>query len=160
MTNEEYGYYYRLELESLPKPVEDDELDSLATRPEIRRPPGPSEPVDSYFNDKVTGLRHNINQINEEITSRKVLMDRSLDKIDYQITRAASSLEKLVFRIGYNRSVDLTRNFLERELGNLRKERRASRLRFWEDVVQLHRDQREIIAEYRDALRKRSLAGD
>jgi len=116
MTNEEYGYYYRFELESLPKPEEDDELDSLATIPEIIRPPSPAEPVASYFNDKVVSLRQNINQINEEITSRKILMDRSLDNIDYQISRAAS--------------VDLTRNFLDRELANLRKERRASRLRF------------------------------
>jgi len=69
MGNDDQRYYYRLELKSLPKPVEEDELDSLAARPEISQPPGPSEPVTSYFNDKVVSIRQNIDQIDREIVT-------------------------------------------------------------------------------------------
>lgn len=159
MANNEYKYWYRLELKSLPEPETEDELNILSERPEAKPLPQ-TEPIAYYFNSRMLGIRQSIDQINEEIASRKHLMGRSLEQVDYQIGRAASNLGRLVFRIGYNRSVDMTRNTLERELANLRRERRATRLRFWEDVVQLRHELREVTAEYRDTLRKMDIASE
>ena len=159
MANDDNGYWYKLELELMPEPVMENELDPLSEIPQTR-PPERADPIASYFNEKLLTARQDIAQINDEIVSRKRLLDRSQDDIDYQITKAATSLEQLIFRIGYNRAIDQKRNFLERELGNLRRERRATRLRFWEDVVQLRRELRETTASYRDALRKMSLIGE
>jgi hypothetical protein len=156
MANDVNGYWRKLEFELMPEPVPEDELGPLSETPQPK-PPERAEPIASYFNDKLLTLSQDISQINDEIVSRKRLLDRSQDDIDYQITKTASSLEKLVFRIGYNRAIDQKRNFLERELANLRRERRATRLRFWEDVVQLRRELRETAAQYRDALRKMNL---
>lgn len=157
MVNNEYRYWYKLELESLPEPEAEDELDILSERPETKPLPT-TEPIARYFDTRMLGIRQSIDQINDEIVSRKHLMDHSLDQVDYQISRASLNLGQLVFRIGYNRSIDMTRNVLERELANLRRERRATRLRFWEDVVQLRRELREVTAEYRNTLRKMELA--
>jgi hypothetical protein len=156
MANDVNGYWRKLEFELMPEPILEDELVPLSEIPPTK-PPERAEPITSYFTDKLLTLRQGISQINDEIVSRKRLLDRSQDDIDYQITKTASSLEQLVFRIGYNRAIDQKRNFLERELANLRRERRATRLRFWEDVVQLRRELRETTAQYRDALRKMTL---
>jgi len=159
MANDVNGYWRKLEFELMPEPVLEDELGPLS---EIARTKSPerAEPIASYFSDKLLTLHQDISQINDEIVSRKRLLDRSQDDIDYQITKTASSLEQLVFRIGYNRAIDQKRNFLERELANLRRERRATRLRFWEDVVQLRRELRETTAAYRDAVRKMNLISE
>ena len=143
MANDDNGFWYRLEQKLQPQPEEEDELQNISVKPEVSVTP-PAEPIASYFNDKLLTLRQNIDQINDELVSRRRLLDRSQDDIDYQITKSASSLDQLIFRIGYNRSIDQKRNFLERELANLRRERRATRLRFWEDVVQLRHELREV----------------
>jgi hypothetical protein len=49
--------------------------------------------------------------------------------------------------------VDVKRNHLERELLQLRTQRRASELRTWDDVVLLRKDLREAQAEYQRVAR-------
>jgi len=56
--------------------------------------------------------------------------------------------------IGYNRGVDRKRNMLERQLTNLRRERRAVELRAWEDIVDIRKELRKVLEDYRDALRR------
>jgi len=48
----------------------------------------------------------------------------------------------------------MKRNLLDRQLANLRKEKRSVELRAWEDIVALKKDLRSVLEEYRDALRR------
>jgi len=43
---------------------------------------------------------------------------------------------------------------LERQLTNLRREKRAVELRAWEDIVDIRKELRKVLEDYRDALRR------
>ncbi len=84
--------------------------------------------------------------------------DQSVAEIDYQITQAASSLEQFSnWGIGYNTGVDVKRNFLERELSNLRKERRSLLVRTWDDIGRLRKEFRQLVREYKAMLSRLDL---
>ncbi len=115
------------------------------------------EPVERYLRSRTDDAGLDVHQIEDEIVSRRRLMDRQLEEIDYQVNRAAFSLKQLDFRVGYNDAVDFKRNWTERELANMRRERRNLRLRCWEDIVALRKELREAQKQYRDALARRQI---
>ncbi len=115
------------------------------------------EPVERYLRSRTDDAGLDVQQLRDEIVSRRRLMDRQLEEIDYQVGRAAFSLKQLDFRIGYNDAVDFKRNWTERELANMRRERRNLRLRCWEDIVALRKELREALKQYRDAAARRQI---
>ncbi len=115
-------------------------------------------PTDQYFTERLTAASKRESQLKQEIDTRVELHDYFLDRLDYQITEAAFSLSELSpWAIGYNRGVDTTRNFLERQLAQLRRERRDTELKAWEDIVGLRGTLREARGEYRELLRRYQL---
>jgi hypothetical protein len=136
----------------------EDLLEELSQFPELARAPEEIraiEPFDVYFSDKIDSLRDSIQQVSTEITTRHEFAYKFLYQIDYQIRECASSLAE--FRhwgLGYNTGVDKKRNHLERMLADLRKERRATELRCWEDIVALRKDLRDTLTEYKDIIRR------
>lgn len=120
-----------------------------------------AEPIDeaqAYLVGKVKDTRSTIDQLEEEAIARTQLHDESLREIDYQISRAALSLDHFTgWAIGYNTGVDIKRNQLERELSSLRKERRSTLLRTWEDIGSLRKEFREAVAEYKSLLSRLGL---
>ena len=136
-------------------------LEELSYIPEIAKPPEeikPTEPLDIYFGEKLNSLRDTIDQISQENTTRHEFANSFLYQIDYQIRECAFSLSEFhSWGIGYNTGVDKKRNHLERMLNDLRKERRATELRCWEDIVALRKDMREALTEYKDILRRGSM---
>jgi len=148
----DYGIWYRLEVE-IEKALESRRARRVVERlvaelPSDEEPKKPREPIQAYFEDRIARLRHRIRQLSEEIQTRHELENEFLAEIDYQMGKAATSLKEFhAWGIGYNTGVDVKRNFLERLLANLRKERRNAELRTWEDVVALRRDLREAAAQ-------------
>jgi len=138
-----------------------DLLAELSYLPEVAVPPEeikPTEPLDVYFGEKLSSLRDTIDQISEEITTRHDFASNFLYQIDYQIRECAFSLSEFnSWGIGYNTGVDKKRNHLERMLNDLRKERRATELRCWEDIVAIRKDMRETLTEYKGILRRGSM---
>lgn len=57
--------------------------------------------------------------------------------------------------MGYNTGVDVKRNHLERQLQQLRTERRAAELRTWDDLVRLRKELREAVREYESKKRSK-----
>ena len=137
-----------------------DFLDQLVNiTPPIETPP--TEPISHYFSDKLSRLKQNIEGLRQELETRRDLHRRFRYEIDYQISRAAFSLKEFQFwGIGYNRGVDIKRNFLERQLADFRHKNRQEDLRFWDDLVESRKKLREALSEYRDTLRRASLAGE
>lgn len=135
-----------------------DLLEELSLVPELARAPEeikPIEPFDVYFSEKLGSLRDTVDQVSAEITTRHEFADKFLYQIDYQIRECASSLSEFDrWGLGYNTGVDKKRNHLERMLSDLRKERRATELRCWEDIVALRKDLRETLTEYKDIIRR------
>ena len=112
--------------------------------------PEPTDPAQAYLIGRVRDAHSTVNQLEEEALGRAQLHDESLKEIDYQISRAALSLDQFSgWGVGYNTGVDFKRNHLERELSNLRRERRSSLLRTWEDIASLRREFREALVEYK-----------
>ena len=113
------------------------------------------EEPEEFFEHKLLFHGKSAEQIQQEIQTRQQLMDNSLREIDYQISQCAFSLEQFqFFGLGYNVGVDMRRNLLERMLADLRKERRNTQLRAWENVIALRKGLRDTLAEYYDILRR------
>ncbi len=118
--------------------------------PERRLLPEPQDEGQAYLIGKLKDARTVVDQLAGEALARGQLQDESLSEIDYQVSRAALSLDRFAgFGVGYNTGVDIRRNQLERELSNLRKERRSTLLRTWEDIAALRKEFREAVAEYK-----------
>ncbi len=115
------------------------------------------EPVDRYLRSHIDDANVDVQQLRDEIVSRQRLMDRQIEELDYQVSRASFSLKQLDFRVGYNAAVDFKRNWTERELANFRRERRNLRVRCWEDIVSLRKQLREAMKQYKDARARREL---
>jgi hypothetical protein len=135
-----------------------DLLGELSQLPDLARAPEeikPIEPFDVYFSDKLNSLSETVNEISTEIGARHEFANKFLYQIDYQIRECASWLSEFNrWGLGYNTGVDKKRNHLERMLSDLRKERRATELRCWEDIVALRKDLRDTLTEYKDVIRR------
>ena len=124
--------------------------DQIIAKPEL-------EPVERYLRSHSDDANMDVQQLRDEIVSRQRLMDRQIEELDNQISRASFSLKQLDFRVGYNAAVDFKRNWTERELANFRRERRNLRVRCWEDIVALRKQLREAMKQYKDARTRREL---
>lgn len=127
-------------------------------RPEREPVPEPVDEAQNYLIGKLKEIGSALHQLEEEALARTQLNEESVREIDYQISKAASSLDQFShWGIGYNTGVDIKRNHLERELSNLRKERRSTFLRTWEDIAALRKEFREALAEYKSLLTRLGL---
>ena len=118
-------------------------------------PPSHAERIPGFFEHKSKRLQESLSQLNKEMETRIELRDHSFQKLDYQITEAASSLKEFNrWGLGYNVGVDVKRNFLEKMLADLRKEKRREELSAWEDVIALRKERRRIEDELSDLSRK------
>lgn len=119
----------------------------------------PTEADDDFFQYRSRQLERAVASLRQELYTRLEIRDQVLQQIDYQITKAALSLESLSGRgLGYNVGVDVARNQLARQLADLRKERRQQELRGWEDIVALRRELRRAHGELTDAERRGRMA--
>lgn len=126
--------------------------------PARKLPTAPEDLAQAFLIGKVKDARHTVLQLREEATARAQLSEQAINEIDYQISRTTMSLEGFTnWGVGYNAGVDIRRSHLERELSNLRRERRNSTLKTWQDISQLRKQFREAIAEYKSQLDRLSL---
>lgn len=111
-----------------------------------------ADPLSQYLEASVEHARRALRQFEHEVYVREKLHEQAISQIDYQITEAAHSLTKFKgVAAGYNRGVDNARLSLEHQLDSLRREKRAARLRFWDDLVTLRDRVRELRRQYETA---------
>ena len=133
-------------------------FDSSRLLPERKPLPEPEDEAQAYLIGKLKDAGATIDHMEQEAVARAQLHEESVQEIDYQISKAAFSLDQFShWGIGYNTGVDVKRNFLERELSNFRKERRSTLLRTWEDIATLRKEFREAVAEYKALLSRLGL---
>ena len=123
-----------------------------------RKDAPPTDEIESYLSEKVADVGVILTQLKGEAAARAEVHDETVREIDYQITKAATSLDQFSrWGIGYNTGVDFKRNSLERDLSNLRKERRSTILKTWTDLRILRAEFREALAQYRSLLSRHGL---
>ncbi|HJN19179.1 MAG TPA: hypothetical protein QGH10_27045 [Armatimonadota bacterium] len=80
------------------------------------------------------------------------------EEIGYQILCCQSSLKAFTgWGLGYNTGVDVKRNFLEKQLADLRRERRALEIRAFDDLRTLRRELRDMASAHERAYYRLSL---
>jgi hypothetical protein len=117
--------------------------------------------IEQFTADRVENTQERVRQIRRELETRLEIHTRFLREIERQLAYAELSLEEFGnWGVGYNTGVDVKRNQLERQLQQLRTERRATTLRAWDDAVRLRKELRDAMLEYRGAERlAHSLSG-
>ena len=110
--------------------------------------------IESYFADRVDSVQRRLDQTGKELQTRLTLHAAFKEEIDAQIGYCQVSLQKFAgWGVGYNTGVDMKRSNLERQLQQLRSERRRTEVQAWDDVVRLRKELHEALQEYRGAQR-------
>lgn len=158
--DDNYGdrYLLNLELEELRrKRKEKTLLEKLIEREEVGQGAEKPKEFAEFFIYKLKDLGKTIDQLNKEIRTRLEMKQTFDAELDYQISKAAFSLEQFKFwGLGYNTGVDVKRNMLERQLADFRREKRRIELQGWEDIISLRKELREALEEYNSLLRRKN----
>lgn len=121
--------------------------------PESKPLPEPEDEARAYLIGKLRDARSTVAQVQEEALARAQLHDESTREIDYQISRAAVSLDQFTgIGISHYAGVEIRRAHLERQLANFRRDRRSVFLKTWEDIAKLRKEFREAVVEYKSLL--------
>jgi hypothetical protein len=138
-----------------------DPLADLVLPPAYELLPPAAEAWEEFLAGRSADLARSIGELKDEMRIRTGLRDYSLTEIDSQIHYLQASLEEFShWGVGYNTGVDVKRNWLEKQLGDLRKERRRLQVQCFADLVDLRAELREAVAEYHQlSRRQRLLAG-
>ncbi|RLF47185.1 MAG: hypothetical protein DRN29_03195 [Thermoplasmata archaeon] len=101
-----------------------------------------------------------IREIGEEIENRRKLGAKILSQIKEDKERIYPELYKIPWEAGYKPSADERKSNLEHELLDLHKEERLQKWRLWRNTVDLKRELRKLLLEYKRSSRMNRLAGD
>ena len=104
------------------------------------------------------GLREWIDQVSQEIESREQLKHKLISKVRNGVENARSLVDEIQhWEPGYKPSVNGRRTNLEKECLALRREERLQELNAWRDVSVLKRQLRELLKEYKEAIRRKDM---
>ena len=111
-----------------------------------------------FFLNKLDSFRREIYQLDSELESRKMIHNQLVQEFDSQILSASIFLDRIRhWGIGYRTGVDIERNFWERRISDLTKEKRNEKLKLWKDSQSLKERRREIEREHKELLEKLGL---
>jgi len=110
------------------------------------------------FSKKLKILAEAIEELDKEIKNRIRMYYQFQARINGEISRLEVLLEDLDhFGLGYRDSIEHRRLGLEREILNLKKEKRSESLRAWEDIVSLLKAKRQLVMEYQNLVNTRDM---
>jgi len=156
------SYLLDLEIDALTKSKKKKDLCGELFSSEISRGPSkekkePKE-LDDFFTYKIKDLKEFIDHITKEISVRFEIKKEFDKELDYQLSKAAFSLSEFKrWGLGYNTGVDVKRNMLEKQLTDLRREKRRTEIQCWEDIISLRKDLRNILEEYKTLLNRKEV---
>lgn len=103
-------------------------------------------------------LKEWIEEVSQEIDSRRELKRELVSKLSDGAEKVHSLINEIEhWAPGYKPSVNGRRTNLEKECLSLKKEERVQELNAWRDISILKRQLRELVKEYREALRRRDM---
>ena len=110
--------------------------------------------LDRLLSDKINLLREQIQDIKNEIHLRKRLAKKAITEIDEQICKVRT----LIYELNVNGTLRGKRADLEREILILEREKHNQKIQCWKDIERLKRELRQVKKEYKEVVRKASVA--
>ncbi len=113
--------------------------------------------ITSILDERIENLREAIAEIDEALAGRKILSSEFLEQIDREAEQAKRHLNTLnpPWKTGFYPELEFLRLSLHKSLTSRAKERRAERLKYWENGVNLAKERRKFIDEYKSLLAAR-----
>ena len=118
--------------------------------------------VTSILDERIQNLREGIEEIDAALAGRKILNTQFVEQIDREaeeVTRHLNMLQE-PWKMGFYPEVEFLRLSFHKSLTSRAKERRTEELKYWENGVNLAKERRKFLDEYKALLAtKRRLQG-
>jgi len=111
----------------------------------------PSPAVSGVLDERIRNLREAIQEIDDALARRKVLNFRFLEQIDHERDAAMHQLDTLQppWRTGFYPQIEFLRLSLHKSLTSRATDHRREQLKYWEDAVNLNKERRKFVDEYK-----------
>jgi hypothetical protein len=127
----------------------------------LAAPAGLSPQLADLLDGRLRQTGRAVREAHDELQARARLHRQAEDEIGYQILACQVSLREFAnWGLGYNIGVDTKRTFLERQLADVRQERRQIKVRSFGELRELRRSLREAQAAYDRVWYRAMLVGD
>ncbi len=129
------------------------DIASPATTEEQALADGSSNSTDvaGILDERIRNLREAIEEIDDALAHRKVLDVRFIEQIDRESEEVKRHLNKLnpPWQTGFYPELEFLRLSFHKSLTSRAKERRSEQLKYWENGVNLAKERRKFLDEYK-----------
>jgi hypothetical protein len=113
--------------------------------------------VTGILDERIQNLREAIEEIDEAMAGRKELSQQFLDQIDRESEEVKHHLNLLQppWKMGFHPQIEFLRLSFHKSLTSRAKDRRSEELKYWENGVNLAKERRKFLDEYKSLLATR-----
>jgi hypothetical protein len=113
-----------------------------------------SSDVTGILDERIHNLREAIEEIDAALAHRKVLNIRFLEQISREAEEVKRHLNMLQepWKMGFHPDVEFLRLSFHKSLTSRAKEHRGEQLKYWENGVNLAKERRKFLDEYKELL--------
>jgi len=113
--------------------------------------------VTGILDERIQNLREAIEEIDEALAGRKELSQQFLDQIDRESEEVKHHLNLLQppWKMGFHPQIEFLRLSFHKSLTSRAKDRRSEELKYWENGVNLAKERRKFLDEYKSLLATR-----
>jgi hypothetical protein len=121
------------------------------------RPQHNDTAVTSILDERIENLREAIEEIDDALSGRKTLNREFIQQIDAEAEEVKRHLNMLQppWKTGFYPEVEFLRLSFHKSLTSRAKERRTEELKYWENGVNLAKEKRKFLDEYKALLATR-----
>jgi len=107
--------------------------------------------VTGILDERIANLREAIEEIDQALAGRKQLNARFIEQIDAEAEEVKRHLGKLQppWKTGFYPELEFLRLSFHKSLTSRAKDRRAEELKYWENGVNLAKERRKFLDEYK-----------
>jgi hypothetical protein len=107
--------------------------------------------VAGILDERIRNLREAIQEIDDALARRKVLNIRFMEQIDHERDAAIHQLDTLQppWRTGFYPQIEFLRLSLHKSITSRATDHRREQLKYWEDAVNLNKERRKFLDEYK-----------
>jgi len=130
---------------------------SASTNDHTEADPNKARAVTGILDERIQNLREAIDEIDEALAGRKELSQQFLDQIDRESEEVKHHLNLLQppWKMGFHPQIEFLRLSFHKSLTSRAKDRRSEELKYWENGVNLAKERRKFLDEYKSLLATR-----
>lgn len=119
--------------------------------------PGNSMAITGILDERIENLREAIHEIDEALAGRKELNQAFIEQIEREAEEVKRHLNMLQepWKMGFHPDIEFLRLSFHKSLTSRAKERRSEELKYWENGVNLAKERRKFLDEYKALLATR-----